>query len=112
ISSSAPGFQSRVVCVSSSGHRAGGIHFDDINLEAPGAYDPWIAYGQAKTANIYMANSIERHYGSKGVHGFSLHPGGIWTPLQKHLGEEQRAGWTNPVVEAFMKSTEQGAATT
>jgi NAD(P)-dependent dehydrogenase (short-subunit alcohol dehydrogenase family) len=77
VSSSTPDFQSRVVCVSSTGHRAGGIHFDDINLEAPGAYDRWVAYGQAKTANIYMANSIERHYGSKGVHGFSLHPGGI-----------------------------------
>lgn len=44
------------------------------------AYD---AYGQSKTANIHMANQIERLYGSQGLHGLSLHPGGIHTGLRR-----------------------------
>ena len=78
-------FASRVICVSSSGHNTSGIHFDDLQLEAPGAYKPNIAYGQSKTATIYMSNEIERRYGSKGIHSLSLHPGGIWTGLQIHM---------------------------
>lgn len=113
LSSSTPSFPSRVVNLSSSGHRASGIHFDDINLEAPGTYHPWVAYGQSKTANIYMANSIERHYGSRGLHGLSLHPGGIWTPLQRHVDDATMGSWKgDETVGKTMKSTEQGAATT
>lgn len=71
-------FPSHVVSVSSVGHRVAGVVFDDLQLEKPDAYSPWKAYGQAKTANIYFANEIERRYGSKNMHAFSLHPGGIW----------------------------------
>lgn len=108
--SASPTFPSRVVCVSSSGHRASGVHFDDLMLAAPGAYTGWVGYGQAKTANIYMANEIERRYGERGIHAFSLHPGGIWTGLQVHMDTERYK--RDPEVTKFMKSVEQGAATT
>lgn len=109
ISSSTPTFNSRVVCVSSSGHRGGGIQFDNYNFER-GDYSPWAAYGQSKTANIYMANEIERRYGAKGVHGLSLMPGGIKTGLQVHVEDQLAAAME--AAKDLMKSPEQGAATT
>ncbi|KAJ9604654.1 hypothetical protein H2200_010768 [Cladophialophora chaetospira] len=101
---------SRVICVSSSGHNTCGINFNDLQLEAPGAYTPSIAYGQSKTATIYMSNEIDRRYGSKGIHSLSLHPGGIWTGLQIHMDTSKFKG--NRDIERTMKNCEQGAATT
>lgn len=57
VASSSPAFQSRVVAVSSSGHQISGVQFDDLNLQKQG-YNKWTAYGQSKTANIYMANEV------------------------------------------------------
>lgn len=68
------GTTSRVINLSSAGHRFGGVKLDDINLEKD--YEKWLSYGQSKTANIYMANSIDRHYGFQNLHGWSVHPGG------------------------------------
>ncbi|KAG8530301.1 uncharacterized protein KY384_004803 [Bacidia gigantensis] len=110
LSSSTPAFPSRVVALSSSGHRTHGIFFDDYNIEKT-AYNPWVAYGQSKTANIYLANEIERRYGDRGLHGYSLHPGGIQTGLQNHLGEDMQAMMKQPDIVRNMKSPEQGAAT-
>jgi NAD(P)-dependent dehydrogenase (short-subunit alcohol dehydrogenase family) len=111
LASSIPEFNSRVVNVSSSGHAGGEVQFDNYEFQK-GNYSPWGAYGQAKTANIYMANEIENRYGSKGLHGLSLMPGGIWTNLQKHLPKEEIEQWkSRPEVEKYMKSPEQGAAT-
>lgn len=111
LASSTPEFNSRVANVSSSGHHAGGVHFDNFNLT--GEYQPWVAYGQSKTAMIYMTNQIERLYGAKGLHGLSLMPGGILTDLQVHVPEETKAGWRkDPATMNFMKSMTQGAATT
>lgn len=110
LASSSPDFNSRVVALSSSGHRGGGVRSDDYNFEK-GNYSPWAAYGQAKTANIYMANEIDRRYGAKGLHGLSVMPGGIMTGLQKHvpgLAEMTK----QEAVRKMMKSPEQGAATT
>lgn len=110
LASATPEFPSRVVSVSSFGHRSGPIRFDDYNFEKS-PYDPWTAYGQAKTANIYFSNEIERRYGSKNLHSTSLHPGGIFTALQVHVDPEMLKAWDNPEVTAYMKSPEQGAAT-
>jgi NAD(P)-dependent dehydrogenase (short-subunit alcohol dehydrogenase family) len=107
LKSATPEFASRVVCVSSSGHRRSAVHLDDLQLEK--SYDPWTGYGQSKTANIYMANEIERRYGSRGLHGYSLHPGGIWTGLQIHIDTSAYKG--NVDIERSIKSVPQGAAT-
>ena len=112
LSSTTSDFHSRVINLSSAGHRMGGIRFDDINFSEPESYDKWRSYGQSKTANIYMASSIERHYGSQGLHAWSVHPGGISTELGRHLdtADYQRMGLDK--IQNIMKSPPQGAATT
>lgn len=66
------------------GHRASDIFSDSYNLEG-GVYKPFIACVQIKTANIFMANEIERRYGSRGVHAWSLHPSVIFeTGISQH----------------------------
>lgn len=113
LKSSAMGFQSRVICVSSFGHREGPIRFDDYNFDKPSSYNAWAAYGQSKTANIYMANEIERRYSFHGLHGISLHPGGIKSNLQVHVNKEGFEDmWQLPEVKAIEKTPAQGAATT
>ncbi|CAM6096865.1 unnamed protein product [Calypogeia fissa] len=112
LASSTRHFHSRVIMVSSSGHKLSEVHFGDYNFQK-GDYSPFGAYGQSKTAMIYMANYIDRHFGPHGIHANSLHPGSIWTPLQRHLKDEEMQGWKeNPDAVANVKSPEQGAATT
>ena len=111
LASSTPEFNSRVVNVSSSGHRASPVLIGNYNFEK-GNYSPWVGYGNSKTANIYMANEIERRYGSKGLHAFSLNPGGIRTGLQTHIPDSVKKTWdTDQAVKNYMKSTAQGAST-
>ena len=112
LASSTRSFNSRVVALSSSGHRAGGVQSDNYGFEK-GGYTPWAAYGQSKTANIYMANEIERRYGAKGLHGLSVMPGGIMTGLQVHIPDDVKEDWSkSEEVGNYMKSPEQGASTT
>lgn len=92
LASATPEFVSRVVALSSMGHRSAGVQFDNYTFEK-GDYSAWKAYGQSKTANIYMANEIDRRYGSKGLHALSLHPGGIMTGLQVHMSKETKEGY-------------------
>jgi NAD(P)-dependent dehydrogenase (short-subunit alcohol dehydrogenase family) len=104
----------RVVELSSTGHKLSGIRFDDLNFE--NGYDKWQAYGQAKTANALFAIELDELGRSQGVRAFAVHPGGIMTPLQRHLPREEMiaSGWMDAdgnVSDKF-KSTEQGAATT
>lgn len=104
----------RVVSVSSRGHHLSGFRFDDPNFDA--GYDKWQAYGQAKTANVLFAVQLDALGKDLGVRAFSLHPGGIMTPLQRHLPREEMValGWVdedgNPKGQGF-KTPEQGAAT-
>lgn len=106
---------SRVISVSSIGHRTAptrALPSSDYNFTISPAYTPWTAYGQAKTANIHLANSITRHYSSRGLTALSLHPGGIATGLQVHVDEAMKASWAaDESVANYMKSPAQGAAT-
>ncbi|MDL5205506.1 SDR family NAD(P)-dependent oxidoreductase [Streptomyces sp. ALI-76-A] len=105
----------RVVSVSSRGHHFSGIRWDDVDWRE--GYDKWQAYGQAKTANVLFAVHLDRLARDRGVRAFSLHPGGILTPLQRHLPREEMVanGWIDedgtPIPRAGMKTPEQGAAT-
>ncbi|MFK0172734.1 SDR family NAD(P)-dependent oxidoreductase [Streptomyces sp. NPDC090306] len=105
----------RVVSVSSIGHQRSGIRWDDVQWRED--YDKWGAYGQAKTANALFAVHLDALGRESGVRAFSLHPGGILTPLQRHLSREEqvRMGWIDedgkPLNPAGFKSPEQGAAT-
>ncbi|ATC23401.1 SDR family NAD(P)-dependent oxidoreductase [Caulobacter vibrioides] len=110
----ASGKPSRLVSLSSIGHRRSGIHFDDPNYTTR-PYEKWEAYGQAKTANSLFAVGFDKRFKDQGVHANAVMPGGILTPLQRHLPiEEQRAlGWLdeNDQPREGFKTTEQGAAT-
>lgn len=115
LASSTPEFHSRVVNTSSSGHRMGSVRFDDLDFsKRPDEYATGFpAYGQSKTANIWMANSIERLYGEKGLHAWSVMPGGIHTPLQRHLAETNPKFMevlTTEAIRKWMRSPAQGAA--
>ncbi|KAI1183370.1 short chain dehydrogenase [Nemania serpens] len=113
LKASTPEFNSRIVNVASSGHHQSEIVFDDFQLKAPGAYDANKAYGQSKLAQIYNANYIDRHFGPRGLHALSLMPGGIMTGLQKHIPDEVKQSWQVATeTRNFLKSIEQGAATT
>lgn len=104
----------RVVSVSSTGHRRSAIRWDDLQFET--AYDKWQAYGQSKTANALFAVHLDALGEDSGVRAFTLNPGGILTPLQRHLPKEEMVGlgWIdedgNPLNPGF-KTPEQGAAT-
>ena len=110
----AEGEGARVVALSSRGHKVSGIRFDDLMFE-DGDYDKWQAYGQAKTANVLFAVELDRLGRDAGVRALAVHPGGIMTPLQRHLSREEMVerGWMdadgNVLVE--FKTPEQGAAT-
>jgi NAD(P)-dependent dehydrogenase (short-subunit alcohol dehydrogenase family) len=99
-----------VVNVASIGHRYGNVRLDDFSFEKD-KYAPNVAYGQSKTANIWMTNEIERRYGSEGLHGLSLNPGGIRTELQRHVDEERLKFFDSEALRHIWKNPPQGAAT-
>ena len=93
--------------------------FDDLNFERR-EYDPFLAYGQSKTANALFALELDRRARAEGVRAFSVHPGMIIdTGLSKHVDPETlRAAGVfaedgTPVrdPERQMKTPAQGAAT-
>jgi NAD(P)-dependent dehydrogenase (short-subunit alcohol dehydrogenase family) len=110
----ASGRTSRLVSLSSIGHLRSDIRWDDPHFRN-GDYDKWAAYGQAKTANALFAVGFHRRYAGQGVTANAVMPGGILTPLQRHLPiKEQRAmGWLdeNDNAVAGFKTPEQGAST-
>src|SRR5262249_38814418 len=101
---------SRVVSVSSRGHHLSPVVFDDIAFEHR-PYDKWLAYGQAKTANVLFAVGLERRLGNRGVHANALHPGAILTELGRHLQPEDFAFLQERNRGMKFKTVEAGAAT-
>ena len=109
----------RVVSLTSTAHKLSSIRWDDIHYDS-GDYDKWQAYGQSKTANALFANALSRRLKETGGQAFAVHPGGIFTPLQRHLPKEEMValGWieedgspTALAKEGF-KTPEQGCSTT
>jgi len=108
----------RVVALASTAHILSDVHWDDPMFNEH-AYDKWQAYGQAKSANALFALGVDRRGRDIGIRAFSVHPGGIFTPLQRHLTNEEMAvlGWMNEDgtipdhIKAMFKTPEQGAST-
>jgi NAD(P)-dependent dehydrogenase (short-subunit alcohol dehydrogenase family) len=109
----------RLVTLSSSGHRFSDVDLNDPNFETT-SYEPFVAYGRSKTANILFAVEFDRRHGDRGVRATAVHPGGIATELARHMPDgaieawvqriqEQRAAAGEPPFE--FKSIPQGAAT-
>lgn len=109
----------RVISLSSTAHKLSDILWDDIQFTS-GQYNKWVAYGQSKTANALFANALSRRLKESGGLAFSVHPGGIFTPLQRHLPKEEMValGWIEadgsptPLAKEGFKSPEQGCSTT
>jgi NAD(P)-dependent dehydrogenase (short-subunit alcohol dehydrogenase family) len=93
----------RVVSVSSNAHYFSPVVFEDVDFQRRG-YDPWLAYGQSKTANILHAVELTTRWRDDGIVANALHPGAIPTNLQRHTG-----GMLTPV--EHRKTAAQGAAT-
>ena len=108
------GHGARVVCLSSSGHGISSVDLDDPHYENRD-YDKWIAYGQAKSANALFALELDKRGAEHRVHAYSVDPGGIKTPLQRHLSMEEQVamGWydADGNLNEMFKTPEQGAST-
>ena len=74
----------RLINLSSSGHRYGNVDLDDPNFERT-PYEPFVAYGRSKTANILFAVAFDERHRSRGIRAAAVHPGGIHTELGRHV---------------------------
>ena len=103
---------SRIVAVSSAGHRFSPVLFDDPHFER-NEYDKWTAYGQSKTANVLHAVALDARLRAFGTRAFAIHPGAIVTELGRHLQAEDLAMLKARSAGGKMefKSVEAGAAT-
>lgn len=108
------GAPARVVNLSSGGHKLGGVDFADPDFRTR-PYDKWVAYGQAKTANILFSVELTRRLAAAGITANAVHPGAIaTTDLARHLGPDDFAQMmrrTKSTHRLPFKSMEAGAAT-
>jgi len=74
----------RLINVSSSGHRYSNVDLVDPNFERT-PYEPFVAYGRSKTANILFAVAFDERHRDRGVRAAAVHPGGIKTELSRHI---------------------------
>jgi NAD(P)-dependent dehydrogenase (short-subunit alcohol dehydrogenase family) len=109
----------RLINLSSAGHRYSNVDLDDPNFERT-PYEPFVAYGRSKTANILFAVAFDQRHRDRGVRAAAVHPGGIRT----ELGRYAEPGRIEKVIEEInwqlaaqgkgpfqWKSIPQGAAT-
>jgi NAD(P)-dependent dehydrogenase (short-subunit alcohol dehydrogenase family) len=91
----------RLVNLSSSGHRFSNVNLSDPNFETT-PYEPFVAYGHSKTANILFAVAFDRRHRERGVRATAVHPGGIQTELGRHMDPSH--------LEAMIKQLNEQAA--
>jgi NAD(P)-dependent dehydrogenase (short-subunit alcohol dehydrogenase family) len=109
---------SRLVNLSSAGHRYSDVDLEDPNFERS-PYAEFIAYGRSKTANVLFAVEFDRRHRARGVRATAVHPGGIRTELSRHLNPavleklivEINASLPKGAAPFGYKSIPQGAAT-
>jgi NAD(P)-dependent dehydrogenase (short-subunit alcohol dehydrogenase family) len=74
----------RLINLSSAGHRYSNVDLDDPNFERT-PYEPFVAYGRSKTANILFAVAFDQRHRERGVRAAAVHPGGIRTELDRYV---------------------------
>jgi NAD(P)-dependent dehydrogenase (short-subunit alcohol dehydrogenase family) len=100
----------RIVSLSSRGHLRSPVVFEDINFSSR-PYDPWLAYGQSKTANVLFAVEATRRWAAHGITANAVHPGAIAeTNLSRHMSQDELATLRESGTFRF-KTIGQGAAT-
>ncbi|MFC3059662.1 SDR family NAD(P)-dependent oxidoreductase [Paenirhodobacter populi] len=77
----------RVVMLSSAGHHSADVDLDDPDFDHT-PYDPFVAYGRSKTANILFAVEFDRRHRDRGIRATAVHPGVILTELVRHMSED------------------------
>jgi NAD(P)-dependent dehydrogenase (short-subunit alcohol dehydrogenase family) len=106
----ASGGGARIVSLSSRGHMRSPVIFDDLNFTSR-PYDPWLGYGQSKTANVLFAVEATRRWTDDGITANAVHPGAIaGTNLSRHMDPETLANLRNSSLYRY-KTIDQGAAT-
>lgn len=109
----------RLINLSSAGHRRSNVDLEDPNFERT-PYEPFVAYGRSKTANILFSVAFDRRHRQRGVRAAAVHPGGIQTELARHMNpgsiqqlvdqiSQQLAAAGKPPFQ--WKTVPQGAAT-
>ena len=108
------GAPARIVNLSSGGHRMSPLRFEDPFFEKED-YDKFIAYGQAKTANVLFSVALDKRFKNRGVRSYAIHPGAIHTELARHMDRDDVKSLMSkrPQGEPMkFKPVEAGAATT
>jgi NAD(P)-dependent dehydrogenase (short-subunit alcohol dehydrogenase family) len=109
----------RLVNLSSSGHRFSNVNLNDPNFETT-PYEPFVAYGRSKAANILFAVAFDQRHRERGVRAAAVHPGGIQTELARHMDPVHMEQMVNQINEQAtaegkgpfqFKTVSQGAAT-
>jgi NAD(P)-dependent dehydrogenase (short-subunit alcohol dehydrogenase family) len=109
----------RLINLSSSGHRYSNVDLQDPNFERT-PYEPFVAYGRSKTANILFAVAFDGRHRKRGVRAAAVHPGGIHTELGRHIDPSRIQGIIDQMNKQLAaegkgpfqwKTVPQGAAT-
>jgi len=111
--------EGRLINLASAGHRFSNVDLEDPNFERT-PYEPFVAYGRSKTANILFAVAFDKRHRGRGIRPAAVHPGAIHTELgrymdisqfQKMIDElnQQLAAEGKPAFQ--LKTIPQGAAT-
>jgi NAD(P)-dependent dehydrogenase (short-subunit alcohol dehydrogenase family) len=109
----------RLINLSSAGHRYSNVDLDDPNFERT-PYEPFVAYGRSKTANILFAVAFDKRHRDRGVRATAVHPGGIKTELGRYVEPGRMEKVVNEINQQLAaqgkgpfqwKSIPQGAAT-
>ena len=121
----AAGSGSRIVNLTSLGHKIGPVRFDDYNFSNGKEYDEWSGYGQSKTANVLFSLFLATKLRDRGITSYAVHPGNIYeTSLGNHIEDVQASlasidgiavkntGRHFPLADEGMKSLAQGISTT
>jgi NAD(P)-dependent dehydrogenase (short-subunit alcohol dehydrogenase family) len=109
----------RLINLSSSGHRFSNVDLNDPNFERT-PYEPFVAYGRSKTANILFTVAFDRRHRERGVRAAAVHPGGIQTELGRHMDPSHLEAMVDQINKQLsaegkgpfqFKTIPQGAAT-
>jgi NAD(P)-dependent dehydrogenase (short-subunit alcohol dehydrogenase family) len=109
----------RLINLSSSGHRFSNVDLEDPNFERT-PYEPFVAYGRSKTANILFSVAFDQCHRKRGVRAAAVHPGVIETELARHMDPAQIEGRRKQINDQLAaegkgpfqwKTIPQGAAT-
>jgi NAD(P)-dependent dehydrogenase (short-subunit alcohol dehydrogenase family) len=109
----------RLINLSSSGHRFANVDLEDHNFERT-QYEPFLAYGRSKTANILFAVAFDERHRHKGIRAAAVHPGAIQTELGRHMNPSQMQALIGQINQQLaaegkpsfqFKTIPQGAAT-